>query len=89
MNVISQKQFGIKTKIILIQTFYTWIFVRKLKSPNTLRSQMIRITTTTIFKMFLIFRSIGMNELTTHSRTPTMIITSKIDNSGIINDFKR
>ena len=50
---------------------------------------MIRITTTTIFKMFLILRSIGMNELTTHRRTPTMIITSKIDNSGIINDFKK
>ena len=51
--------------------------------PNTLRSQTIITITTTTFKIFLIFLSIGMYELTSHRSTPATINTSKIVNSGI------
>ena len=40
--------------------------------------------TTTAFKIVLILPSMGMNVLTSHSRTPATINTSKIVNSGII-----
>ena len=44
--------------------------------------------TTTAFKIVFILPSMGMNVLTSHSRTPATINTSKIVNSGIIIIFK-
>jgi hypothetical protein len=52
--------------------------------PNTLRSQTIIATTTTMLKIDLIAPSIGMNELTTQRRKPAMISIRRIVNNGII-----
>ena len=41
-----------------------------------------------MFKIFLILRSIGIYVFTAQRRTPTMIITSKIDKSDILIDFR-
>lgn len=41
-----------------------------------------------MLRMFLIFRSIGKKLLTSQSKTPTTIMTIRIDNNGIIKFFK-
>jgi hypothetical protein len=42
-------------------------------APNALNNQRITMTTTTTFRIFLIFPSIGMYVLISHSTTPTMM----------------
>jgi hypothetical protein len=66
-----------------ITIFYIWIPVRVFKTPNTFRSHTIRTITTTTFRIVLMVLSIGINELISHRATPTIMITSKIVNSGI------
>jgi hypothetical protein len=45
---------------------------------------MIIIITTTMFRIFLILISMGMNVFTSHRATPAIINTIKTVNSGII-----
>jgi len=45
---------------------------------------MIIIITTTMFRIFLILISMGMNVFTSHRATPAIIKTIKTVNSGII-----
>lgn len=42
-------------------------------SPNTLNSQRITATITTMFKICLMLAAIGMKELTSHNKMPTTI----------------
>jgi len=59
------------------------IFERPPMSPNTFRSQTISTITTTTLSIVLMELAIGINELISQSTTPTIMITSKIVNSGI------
>lgn len=61
----------------------TWMFVSELKMPNTFNSQIINTITTIIFKILLIFLSIGIKLLTSQSNTPAMITMIKTFNNDI------
>jgi hypothetical protein len=64
------------------------MFERPSVSPNTLRSQIMSTITTTILRIVLMVLAIGIKELISQRATPTMIITSKIVNSGMGLFFK-
>jgi hypothetical protein len=64
------------------------MFERPSVSPNTLRSQIMSTITTTILRIVLMVLAIGIKELISQRATPTMIITSKIVNSGMSLIFK-
>src|SRR5215469_15391658 len=57
---------------------------RLLNSPKTLRSHKTTAMTTTPFKMDLIVACIGINRLTSHSKTPTTISTINMLINGIV-----
>ena len=65
------------------------MFIKELKRPNTLRSQMIITMTTTMLNILLILASIGMYVLTSHKRTPAIINTSRTVNKGMMILVKR
>lgn len=56
---------------------------KELKSPNTFKSHNTTTITTTAFKMDLIVPCMGMNRLTSQSKTPTTIKTITIFSNGI------
>jgi hypothetical protein len=60
------------------------MFERLPISPNTLRSQTISTITTTTLRIVLMTLAIGINELINQRATPTIMITSKIVNSGMV-----
>lgn len=53
-------------------------------TPNTLNNHSITMMTTTTFKIFLIFLSMGMYELISHSTTPTTMRMISKEISDII-----
>jgi len=59
------------------------MLVREEKSPKTFSSQITTRITTTTFRILLIFRSMGIYELTSQSKTPTTISTIKMLSKGI------
>jgi len=62
---------------------YTLILVREENKPNTFSNQITTKITTTTFRILFIFRSMGIYELTSQSKTPTTISTIKTFSKGI------
>jgi hypothetical protein len=52
--------------------------------PKALNNHSITRMTTTTFKIFLIFPSMGMYEFASHSKTPTMMSVTITEISGMI-----
>jgi len=59
------------------------MFDREPITPKTLKSHSTTMITTTTFRIFLIFPSIGMYVLISHNATPTIIRAMRMD----INDI--
>jgi hypothetical protein len=60
------------------------MFDKDPNNPKALNSHSITRMTTTTFKIFLIFPSMGMYEFASHSKTPTMMSVTITEISDMV-----